>query len=89
MKTVKAKRCMKDGREDRELIGSVEGATSSDEKPDAAWLDFGAELPGLDEDQLKRGFYRGTKRFKHKEVAARSSWHAMLLRFKCAIRLRQ
>ena len=51
MKTEKTKRWMKDGKEDHELRGLIEGgAISADEKPDVAWLTFGAEFPGFDEE---------------------------------------
>ena len=42
---------MKDGKEDRKLIGIIEvGAASSDKKPDIVWLTFGTEFPGLNEE---------------------------------------
>ena len=45
MKTEKQKRWMKDGKEDHKLIGLIEGgAISLDEKPDIAWLRFGADF---------------------------------------------
>ena len=48
MKTAKAKRWMKDGEEDHELKGLIEGgAMSFDEKPEIAWLTFGAEFLGF------------------------------------------
>ena len=51
MKIGKQKRWMKDGKEDHKLIGLIEGgAISLDEKPDIAWLTFGAEFPGFKED---------------------------------------
>ena len=43
MKTAKSKRWMTDVKEDQKLRGLIEGgAVSLDEKPDVAWLTFGA-----------------------------------------------
>ena len=39
-----------DGKEDQKLRGLIEGgAISADEKPDVAWLTFGAEFLGFKE----------------------------------------
>ena len=74
MKTAKSKRWMTDGKEDQKLRGLIEGgAISADEKPDVAWLTFGAEFPGFKEEQLKRAFERGTKRINSKESGAHNA----------------
>ena len=68
MKSPKAKRRMKDGKEDLKLTGLIEGgAMSFDEKPDVAWLAFKAEFLGFKEKQFKRAFDRNMKRIKSKE----------------------
>ena len=74
MKTAKAKRWMKDGKEDHELKGLIEGgAMSFDEKPDAAWLTFGAEFPGFKEEQFKRALDRDVKSIRPKDSGARDA----------------
>ena len=74
MKTVKAKRWMKDGKEDRKLKGLIEGgAMSFDEKPDAAWLTFGAEFPGFKEEQFKRAFDCNVKSIRSKDSGERNT----------------
>ena len=41
-----------------------------DEKPDIAWLTFGAEFPGFKEGQFKRAFDRSMKSLKCEELGA-------------------
>ena len=73
---------MKDDKEDLKLTGMIEGgAMSFDEKPDIAWLTFGAEFTGLKEAQFKRAFDHSIKRVKSKESGTRSAWHAIFLKF--------
>ena len=68
MKSPKSKRWMKDGKEDQKLKGLIEGgAMSLDEKPDIAWLTFGAEFAGFKEEQFKRAFDRNVKSIRSKE----------------------
>ena len=71
MKTAKSKRWMTDGKEDQKLRGLIEGgAISADEKPDIAWLTFGAEFPGFKEEQFKRAFDRNMKAIRSKDSGA-------------------
>ena len=77
MKAAKLKRWMKDGKEDHKLRGLIEGgAVSVDEKPDAAWLTFGAEFPGFKEEQFKRAFDRNAKSCLSKDSGTRNIQHA-------------
>ena len=65
---------MKDGKEDHELRGLIEGgAISFDEKPDAAWLTFVVEFPGFKEEQFKRAFDRNVKSIRSKDSGARNA----------------
>ena len=57
------------------------GAASLDEKPDTAWLTFGAEFLGLKEDQFKRAFDRSAKALKCEELGARNTRRAT--HFRC------
>ena len=48
---------MKDGKEDSELMGLLDGgAIRFGKNPDEVWITFGMESPVLKENKLKRDF---------------------------------
>ena len=81
MKVEKAKRWTKDGKEDHKSLGLVEGGSVSlDEKLEVPWLTFGAEFPGLKEDQFKWAFDHNTKVLKCEELGTRNLRHVARFR---------